>query len=256
MFFILSKTVALLFKPLSLVVDLFLVAIIVKGKLWRRRLMVAGIASLLFFSNEFLANETMMAWENPPMPFSTITTPYEVGIVLTGVTAGRPLTDDRVYFVRGADRILHAIQLYKAGKIKKILLTGGIASISGKTSIEAESLAKVAIMAGIPANSLIIENQARNTYENAIYSAAILDSLALNNTKNLLITSAFHMPRASACFSKAQVPHDTFGCDFFTTPRRIGFRQLFVPSIGALQKWSILMKEWLGLVAYKAAGYI
>ncbi|MGB4399127.1 MAG: YdcF family protein, partial [Daejeonella sp.] len=109
---------------------------------------------------------------------------------------------DRVFFGKGADRVVHAIQLYKAGKIKRIIISGGSGALVGKKVPEAEHLKKVFLFSGVPDSVLYIESESRNTVENARFSKRLIDSLQLQ-PKFLLVTSAFHMPRAMGCFQKA-----------------------------------------------------
>ncbi len=126
MFFTLSKTLGYLTQPI-VIVCLFLVAsVFIKSPIWKKWFFRAGLGLLLFFSNDFIANETMALWEIKPTPFASITKQYEYGILLTGVTKSQMEPKDRVYFQRGADRVTHSMQLYKLGIIKKILVSGGM----------------------------------------------------------------------------------------------------------------------------------
>jgi uncharacterized SAM-binding protein YcdF (DUF218 family) len=208
---------------------------------------------LLFFSNEFIVNEFLLLWEKNPVPVSQIEN-YETAIVLTGVTNTRKEALDRVYFQKGADRVLHTVQLYKAGKIKKILISGGTVTLEGRKEAEADQLKKVFLYCGVPKTDLIIENLSRNTNENSTKTKKLIDSLQLNG-KFLLVTSAFHMRRAEACFKKAGISADIFPVDYYTRDRGISFDQIFIPSEGAFAKWSILIHEILGYITYKLVGY-
>ena len=54
----------------------------------------------------------MSAWEIKTKAYADMK-PHELGIVLTGATLPFRIPDDRVYFQRGADRVIHTVQLYK-----------------------------------------------------------------------------------------------------------------------------------------------
>jgi uncharacterized SAM-binding protein YcdF (DUF218 family) len=257
MFFTLSKILGYLTSPLVWV-SLFLVAFwIVKKKRWKRRLFYAGIVSLLFFSNDFIANEVMRLWEVPATPYTAISKTYSYGILLTGVTS----TDlhvtqpaDRVYFTRGADRVVHTVDLYKRGVIKKILVSGGSGRLVTTGKKEADDIVKALVLMGVPKQHILVENESRNTAESARNVKAML---AEQDTASvLLITSAFHMRRSEGCFTKAGIPVDVFSTDFFTHPRYFTPDVLFVPKIEALNIWQKLIKEWIGVIAYRLAGYI
>ena len=102
-----------------------IVSLVLRNARWKKRLFWCSFALLLFFSNEFIANEVMRAWEIDATPYATMQEPYTWGIVLTGVTNNDQEPADRVYFSHGADRVTHTVELYKKGLIKKILITGG-----------------------------------------------------------------------------------------------------------------------------------
>jgi uncharacterized SAM-binding protein YcdF (DUF218 family) len=52
-----------------------------------------------------------------------------------------------------------------------------------------------------PDSALIVESESKNTYENALFTKKMIDSLNLNGSF-ILVTSAIHMPRAMAVFKK------------------------------------------------------
>src|SRR5690606_27121972 len=103
MFFTLSKILGYLTSPLVWVCLLLVASLVAKKSVWKRRLFYTAIGLLLFFSNDFIANEAMRLWEVPPTPYSEINQVYTYGILLTGVTSTDKQPDDRVYFLRGAD---------------------------------------------------------------------------------------------------------------------------------------------------------
>ncbi|MGK7394962.1 MAG: YdcF family protein [Candidatus Cyclobacteriaceae bacterium M3_2C_046] len=258
MFFILSKILLFLIKPLNWVIILFGLGLWLKHSVWRKRALVASFAILLFFTNGFLINELLKAWEVEPVAIAALDQ-YDTGIVLTGVTDAEMKPRDRVYFHKGADRVTHAATLYKAGKIKKILISGGIGKVLEDEDdvAGADNIARFYDMIGIPSEDVIIENKARNTYESAKFCHEILTSTYPEGGRHLLVTSAFHQRRAKACFDKAQVQVTSFSCDFHTG-RGDDFNPLglIMPDVGALGKWDILFKELIGIAAYRIAGYL
>ncbi len=225
-----------------------------RSKIWKRRLFIAALASLLFCSNEFISNEVMRLWELPPTPFSEIRKSYQVGILLTGVTKSNFSPNDRVYFQRSSDRVTHTLQLYKLGHIKKILISGGSGTIMERTK-EADELSLVLQMMGVPREDLIIENQSDNTYQSAVAVKKMIDG-TYTSEECLLITSGYHMRRSRACFKKAGLDIDTFSVDFLSNKRAFTPDVLLVPKIESIAAWQVLSKEWVGMLAYKIAGYI
>jgi vancomycin permeability regulator SanA len=167
-FFILSKTLNYFTMLMVLICGIFLLSVILRNAKWKKRTFWIAFGFLFFFSNDFIANEVMMAWEIEATPFQNIKRRYELGIVLTGVTSGFREPADRVYFQKGADRVTHAVQLYKEGYIKKILISGGSGKLVDVVIREADELKKAFLLMGVPEADLLIENQSRNTYESAI----------------------------------------------------------------------------------------
>lgn len=257
MFFVLSKILLFLIKPLNWVVFLLLGSWIIKNPRWKKSLFVAGMIFLLFFTNGFISNQLLKWWEIEPVPISNLAQ-YQTGIVLTGVTDSNIKPRDRVYFHKGADRVTHALQLYKMGKIEKILISGGNSEVIKEEDDiqDADNIIGFYLMAGVPKNDILIENQARNTRESALLCKQILQKYYPQG-KHLLITSAFHQRRAKPCYDKVGLKVDAFACDFHTG-RADEFNPFaaILPSAGALGQWSILLKEWTGIIAYKVMGYI
>lgn len=255
MFFTLSKTLNYLTMPLVIICVLFLLSWILKNKKWKSRFFTSGIILLLLLSNDFICNEVVLAWELPATPITEIKNKYEVGIVLTGVTKGNMTPDDRVYFQRGADRVTHALQLYRLGIIKKVLVSGGSGSLLERSRQEADEISDALKLMGIPEEHILIENQSRNTHESAVAVKKMLqDSLSSNQC--LLITSAFHMRRSRACFNKTGWRMDTFTTDFLHHERKFTPDVLFAPRVESLLNWNIMIREWVGMIAYKISGYI
>ena len=63
MFFVLSKTLNLLFLPVTQVFIFFVLCVIVKKQPWKKRFFWAGFILFFFFSNDFISNEVMRVWE-------------------------------------------------------------------------------------------------------------------------------------------------------------------------------------------------
>jgi uncharacterized SAM-binding protein YcdF (DUF218 family) len=254
MFFILSKILGYLARPLVVIILLFVSSLLVQSKIWKRRLFIAALVSLLFCSNEFISNEVMRLWELPPTPFTEMKKKYEIGILLTGVTKSNFNPTDRVYFQRSSDRVTHTLQLYTLGYIKKILIAGGSGTLLKRTK-EADELSLVLQMMGVPVKDLIIENQSDNTYQSAMAVKKMIEGVYLPQDC-LLITSGYHMRRSRACFKKVGYEVDTFSVDFLSNQRTFTPDVLLIPKIESISTWQVLTKEWVGMLAYKIAGYI
>ena len=251
MFFLLSKTIYFLAKPFTWVILAFVLCVWVKRH--RRRFFQWGLGMLLWFSNPLISQALMRAWEVRPVPLASLGT-YDVGIVLGGITSDKE-PRDRVHITGSADRIMHAVHLYRHGNIRKILVSGGSGKIFKDQVVEAELLKRLLLLADIPARDIITESESRNTHENALNSARLLNERYPNQTC-LLITSAYHMRRAEACFRQVNLPVDSYGVDFRSHAFEFTPDQWLLPSVAAFEGWEIVVREVVGLMAYKAVGYI
>ena len=242
--------------PLPLVITAIVASLIVRNKVWKKRLLLAGFALFVFFSNPFLSNVAMKSWEGIPTPISELK-PHDVGVVLTGITNRYKMPNDRVYMEKGADRILHAIQLYKLGLIKKIIISGGSGKLIDNSDDlkEADELKKVLLLSEIPDDDIVIENRSRNTYESAVNTCNLI-SMQYKNQSILLITSAFHIPRASACFSKQNCNITSFGTDYYSHDKGYNMDDFIVPKSSAIKNWEVMFREVIGITMYWISGYI
>ena len=255
MFFVLSKTLSYLTQPIIIIIALLLASWIVRNVQWKKWLFRSGIILLLFFSNEFIANEMMMMWEVKPTAFRDIHKTYSWGIILTGVTKSDFDPADRVYFQKGADRVTHSVQLYKLGIVKKLLVSGGSGLMSTRRRQEADEMADALLLMGVPKEDILIENKSRNTHESAEEVKKILEKITTPDSC-LLITSGYHIRRSKACFSKVGWGTDTFSTDFTTHRRVLTLDVLLVPKLDAIGMWSTAIREWVGFIAYWVVGYI
>ncbi len=255
MFFFLSKTLNYVTLPLVIIVVSLLLSAILRKASWKKVFFRIGLGLLLFLSNDFIANEVFKAWELPAVPFNEVNKKYEWGILLTGVTRSQSQPSDRVHFGRGADRVIHTVQLYKLGYIKKILVSGGSGRLIDIGEVEADLIASALVTMGVPEEDIVKEGESRNTYESAIAVKKILEG-KFTPEQCVLITSGYHMRRSLACYKKAGWNTDTFSTDIVSHKRNFTFDSFIVPGLDALVMWQTLIREWVGMIAYKMAGYI
>ena len=244
MFYIASKLLAFLIKPIIWVFILLISALIFKAK--RKKILIYTISIFWVFSNGFLADSCARLWE---MPRFHPTETYDIGIVLGGIADYDKITKAH-NFNKHADRIMDAQQLYHQGKIKKILISGGNGVLFNDGYIEANAMRDYLLLNQIPSEDILIENTSRNTKENAFNSAEILRK-EYPKGKFLLITSANHMKRAQFCFEKAGIITTAFPTDCTTSYTNFGVEYMFLPRVNALEVWENLIHEWIGYTVCK-----
>jgi uncharacterized SAM-binding protein YcdF (DUF218 family) len=258
MFHIFSKLFTLFLMPFFWLFFAVCYAFFAKSEKKRKRWLLISFLILFVFGNSFLASKIMNWWEPRPLEYAKMDN-FDVGIVLCGGIANdwkRPW--DRMHFDPEADRLLQALQLYKAGKIKNILISGGSANIFNRNNIRTEATIgkEFLIKVGVPAEKIFIEGKSINTFENAKLSKSLLISEKLIDKKLLLITSAYHMKRSKACFDKQGVLTTTFPTAYHQINTQFWALSTIIPDETAFALWFDLCHEWFGIVSYKIMGYI
>ncbi len=253
MFFIFSKILAFLISPLTWVFTLCIIAIFAKDKIRKKKLCIAAVIILYIFSNPFLVDEAMRHWE-VTTPDLKPTQKYKYAIVLGGMS-GYDARQDKPQFLRSADRLFQVLPLVGNKQIKKIIITGGSGSIKHPEEKEAAILKRYLLKCGYADSAIIVENESRNTRENALFTKHLMDSLHIKDS-TLFITSAFHLRRAIGCFNKVGIKNIVvYPTDRYSGPRKIEFDFLLIPNPEALAESTLLLHEIMGWVVYKVKGY-
>jgi len=253
MTFILSKVLSFLFNPLTWVFILLGIAIYRTQAKSNKRFLIGATLLLYLFSNAFIFHSINSAWEVKPINTAKFDTKYEVAIVLGGV-ASFDRNNQQIEFHANSGRILNILPLYFSGKVEKILLSGGSGKLIPEET-EASILAAYLIEIGVKEGDILIEEQSRNTYENALYSKQLLEEHNIHGNL-LLSTSAIHMNRAYACFQKAGMEVSPFSADQISYNRNYYFDTLFIPNTNVLQYWYQLIHEWIGMLSYQLMGRV
>jgi uncharacterized SAM-binding protein YcdF (DUF218 family) len=250
MFFILSKVLLFLLMPFWWIVILLLSAWISKSPKIKKRLLVMAIVIAVVFTNPLLYRTAVLAWQPEPvqLPAGRV---YEAGIVLGGMAGFDKY--DRGHFGDPADRFIQTANLFHRGIIKRILITGGTGTLNQANPPESIFLKTAFLANGVPDSCIIIESQSRNTYENAVYSKKLIDSLHLK-PPYILITSATHIRRSENVFRKAGYDVISYPCDYKVTPVKFRFLASILPNSSLLDQWAVFLKEMVGLAVYKLTG--
>ena len=143
----------------------------------------------------------------------------------------------------GADRVVMAVRLYRAGKAPLIIPTGEGAPLAEKPLLETLS---------VPASAILCEDAARDTAENASKTFSLLRERGCK--KALVITSAWHLPRSMMLFQAPDIEFIPVGCDYEATLTReeapVAPLWQKLPSMQAAMQTCVYLKEWLGILFY------
>ena len=250
--FVLSKLLGLLLNPMLWVVVTMILAVAVKGPRRRKRLLWAALLTTLFFSNGWIVKNILSAYSAEPVPMRQGES-YEAGIVLSGMAA-YDAKADLSYFTQDSDRFIQTLWLYRKGHIRRIVVVGGNGDPFSKHDFrEADFLAARFRDMGVPEGDIAWESDSRNTVENAKDAKRLLDSMHLKGPF-VLITSAYHMPRAQWLFKGQDIPTRPFPAYLIAKPSgdALSWRSL-IPSTNAMDLWRILLHELAGLLAARAS---
>ncbi len=133
----------------------------------------------------------------------------------------------------------------------RLVFTGGSADIGNKGLTEAPTARALWESLGIPANQIVLENKSRNTWENALFTKALV------NPKPgeiwLLVTSAWHMPRSMGIFRKVGFKVTPYPVDYRTYGDKRDFQFPYL-ALDELTMLDNAMHEWIGLAAYHLTG--
>ena len=243
--FLISKITYFFLTPSNWILFLIITKLFVKSSFLQKRLLVAIVALFIFFGNEVVYTKLVLAWQPKPVKLKENTV-YEAGILLGGLTS---FDKNKTGFLNAAtDRLVEICILYKTKKIKKIIISGG--SIYADRPKEADFLNQKLLSLGVPAGDLIIENRSKTTFENAVYTKKIIDSIKIA-PPFILVTSAIHCPRAERVFAKAGLQVIAFPSDFKVFPKKFDFADYVIPKTYTLNDWASFLKEVFGVLAYK-----
>ena len=254
MFFFLSKVLAFLLSPFLWFLTSMFLFFFLKNDFWKKRFKFTTIFILVFFTSSFPLGILMRNWEVPGKKIELMHQ-YDIGIVLTGMFEyNREL--EVLSVRRGADRIWQAISLYKAKKIKKILISGDSGFVIRSGLHESDQTKEILTKWGIPDRDIILENKSQNTHENAVNTTKLLKK-KFAKKRFLLITSALHMKRASACFRKEGLKFSVFTTDHYTKIKKDEFTpDQLLPSVNSFVLWEAFLKEVTGYTVYSFQGYL
>ncbi len=254
MFFYLSKLLSFLISPLVWVFGLLVYSFITKEEKRAKKLRITCLIVLYLTSNSFLVDECFRAWEPTTEDYEANIKIYEGAIILGGI-GDIDLRMQKINFGISGDRLFQTLPLYYSGKINKLIFTGGSGSIEFPEKKEGIYVKKYLQSIHLPDSALIVESESKNTYENALFTKKLLDSLGMRG-EFLLVTSGYHMPRSIAVFKKVGFTHILpFVTNRNSGVRRFTFDHLFIPNPGALISFHLLLHEWVGFLTYKVKGY-
>jgi uncharacterized SAM-binding protein YcdF (DUF218 family) len=256
-FFIASKIFWMFASPIELLLIGALVGVMLsysRHARFGRALALAAIL-ILFAAATAPLGMALIAPLEDRFPEPPADLPPPAGIIVLGgaiddvTSAARGQT----IFDEGGERITEAVILAKRYPKARVVYTGGSSSLTGGSSTEALRARDLMAALGVAPERVTIEDKARNTDENARFTAAILHPQP--SQRWLIVTSAFHIPRAMGVFEKAGFRPIAYPVSFRTLGEGRSPEFVFDPARN-LRAFELAMHEWIGLAAYRATGRI
>jgi uncharacterized SAM-binding protein YcdF (DUF218 family) len=256
LFFVLSKTLGVIALPTN-----FLILVGVVGALLSatrffalgRKLMIASVLFLAACGCSPFGNWLLYPLEERFPQWDAARGAPDGIIVLGGaIETEASEAHGETAFNSSAGRIVAAATLAHRYPNARILYSGGNANVVANLSLrEADYVTSVFEGLGISRDRLILERESRNTFENGVYSKAL--AAPKPGERWLLVTSAFHMPRAIGIFRKLDFPVEAYPTDWRLAGRADLFR-FSAFSVEGLQHTDLALREWIGLVTYHLSG--
>lgn len=168
-------------------------------------------------------------------------------VVLSGMLTHVASAAGPAYEWGDADRFFAGIDLYEAGKAPRLIFTGGALPWDKVAQNEGMILKTFAQRMGVPEASISVSKDVQNTAQEA---QAVWELFASHPPKILLVTSAFHMPRAQRLFEQQGFEVEAFPVDFRVRARAMTPMD-FLPNPQALGMTDLFMRELFGRFYYQ-----
>jgi uncharacterized SAM-binding protein YcdF (DUF218 family) len=256
MFFAASKILFFLIQPSTLIALTIAAGLVLAWRSPSRTGLGVATAGLLLLLGAGLlpvGNLLVLPLEERfPLPQVGTNDGYAGLIILGGfedgwVSAGRP----GLAVNEAAERLTEGVRLAKRLPDAKVVYTGGVGSLLLAGAEAAQPIGDYLTDVGVARERLVLETKSRNTHENATFTRALLDPAP--DARWLLVTSAYHMPRAIGVFRAAGFLVTGYPVDFRTRGWGDALRPFDSVPAG-LARLDLAAKEWIGLVAYRLTG--
>jgi uncharacterized SAM-binding protein YcdF (DUF218 family) len=255
MFFTLSKILGFFALPSNVLIAIGILGLVLLCSRFRRLaswLVVTSLVLLAIAGLSPLGNVLMLPLEQRFPPWDPSRGPPDGIVVLGGaITPDVSAARAAVALNEAAERITAAAELARRYPNARIIYSGGSNALMFDPVVEAPFAVQELEALGVAHDRITAEEQSRNTIENAVFSRLIAQPKP--GERWLLVTSAYHMPRAIAAFRAAGFPVEAYPVDWRTRGPVDALRPF--GSLGdGLRRTDTAVHEWLGLLAYRLSG--
>jgi uncharacterized SAM-binding protein YcdF (DUF218 family) len=255
MFFVLAKILGFFALPSNLLIVAGLLGVILMATRFARTGRVLAVTSLVLiavFGLTPLGNILILPLEQRFPPFNDAGRAPD-GIVVLGGAFDAPVSHGRgeVALTDAGDRMTAVAELARRYPAARIVFSGGSGRLLLDSAKESDLAARMFASFGIAPERLAFDEDSRDTMENAAFSRRIAQPMP--GERWLLVTSAYHMPRAVGVFRRAGFPVEAYPADW-RTRGVIDAARPFGSLADGLKRTDTAAREWFGLVAYWLTG--
>ncbi len=211
-----------------------------------------SVASLLVFGLSPAANWLILPLEMR-FPVPALDGRRVDGVIVLGgaLQERQTLAHGPMALNDAGERIVALADLARRYPAARVIFTGGAGAYSGAPLPEGEVLRRKLGELGLASDRVIIESRSVDTYENAVLSKPLIQPQPGETW--LLVTSAWHMPRSVGIFRRAGWEVTAYPVDFRAGGWQDRGRGFSSVSEG-LRRTEVAVREYLGLVVYRATG--
>jgi uncharacterized SAM-binding protein YcdF (DUF218 family) len=254
-FFIVAKLLGFFELPSNLLISIGLVGIVLLCTHFTRLaswLIVTSLVLIAIAGLSPLGNALILPLEQRFPPWNPSRGPPD-GIIVLGGAINPEISAARgaAALNEAAERITATVTLARRYPNARIIFSGGNNALLFDGSAEAAIAVNEFEALGIARNRITAEEQSRNTIENAVFSRLVAQPKP--GERWLLVTSAYHMPRAIAAFRAAGFAVQAYPVDWRTRGIMDATRPFASLSEG-LGRTDSAIHEWIGLLAYRLSG--
>jgi uncharacterized SAM-binding protein YcdF (DUF218 family) len=254
-FFYASKLLGFFAIPSNLVIVIGVIGVLLLRTRFARagwRMAVASLVLLAVLGLSPVGNALIIPLEDRFPPWDpTRGAPH--GIVVLGGALSPDISQARndAALNEAAERLTAVADLARRYPGARIIFSGGSAALLFDEQPEAVHVIRLLETLGIAPGRVVAEDKSRNTVENALFSKALAEPKP--GERWLLVTSAYHLPRAIGVFRKAGFPVEAYPVDWRTRGAGDALRPF--PTLGdGLRRTDTAMREWIGLAVYWVTG--
>ena len=255
MMFLVSTLFAFVVQPLAWVALLMLVSILAvrRKPFLAKGFGVLALTLLVTLGWEPLPDTLLRRLETqyPAIAASAALDNYAGVIVLGGALepAHTWVVADQSSLNDAAERMTQVLPLLQRHAHLRVLFTGGDGNLFADELTEAERARRFFAQQSVTPERVRYESASRTAYENALLSRQVAGADVQRQW--LLLTSAWHMPRAMATFRHAGWLVTAYPVDY-----RAGVQTPWssYSMDQGVKKWRMALREWLGLLVYQGSG--